>query len=461
VCSIAGWYCWGKSRPTPNALKGMLIAGRSRGTDAAGVCWQAPNGKIMLSKERGDAKDFIGMISDEAWAEIASSPTGLLHNRAKTKGTEYKPENNHPVSAFGWVVVHNGTLTNDDDVFEYHKEVRPADVDTVAINMLLSTQKDYYDSFRELTVLSGGCTAAMWKLDEPDKLGIIRLGPNELFLWEADGVIYWSSAPLASQALPYKSMGCLAFQNTALMPEDRLLVLDRVGGKARTFAMTRNPFLPPRKAKVYTFPPTADLPAGTLNETAGTPAAPVPVPPVPSGKTANKQESLHYRWEGSGKVNDIIKPPPMFDNVTPVWSNLMEVMARVRNSAAAYENMLTAYGTWHFTAHDYTPTNGGTSRVVERRFTGAKRQKPFLGEILGEMYPKLPALDSAFDLKLPLEVFILVVKMPETGVSFQYPGFMCPVCGITMLASEWHMTGMKCKFCNIKHYLPGPKKDPA
>lgn len=460
MCCIGGWYCWSDKRPAPQVIEGMLLAGRTRGQDAAGLAWRDSSGQIKIIKERGDAKDFVKKIDEPMWAEITGSRIGLLHNRAKTKGTEWKTENNHPVSAFGWVVVHNGTLQNDDDVFAYHGIERPAEVDTVAINMLLSRQKDYLSSFRELTVTSGGLTAAMWKVDEPDNLGIIRLGPNELFLWEQEKILYWSSSPVAGQALPYKALGSLVFQNTAFMPEDRLLVL--TPEKARTFALTRNPFLPPRKVVPYT-PPTgwtktpekSAIPAGTTSqESAGLDSDPSPSTGSASETTTTSFAKPTFSWKGPGRVGKFVKPPPMFEEMAPEFYNLFEIMTRVRDAEPPYCAIRTGYGTWHFHREPSTLKDG--EFYVARDFSPAKRQKTLFEIVFGEVYKKLPIHREAVDAfspddgKLVLEEFVTKMKMGTTGALLQKMGYMCPVCGITLRTAEWEQNLMRCKFCGIR-----------
>lgn len=473
MCCIGGWYCSGKKRPHPEMLKGMLLAGRTRGIDATGVAWRAPDDRIMFSKEKEDAKDFIGHISKESWEEIANSPIGLLHNRAKTKGTEWKPENNHPVVAFGWVVVHNGTLVNDDDLFAYHGITRPADVDSIAINMLLSREKKFPDCFRQLTTVSGGCTAAMWNVDHPDEIGIIRLGPNELFMWEWDDILYWSSSPHAGQVLPYRALGSLAFQNTAMLPEDRLLVLGPAQ-KARTFTLTRSPFTPVKKpvsAPYTTFPASAasstNSAAATKEpESSGDDGSEWEPGKTSSGSEASTEAKPSFKWEGGDRrfcaINGgaVIKPPPVFEQIPITWFDMFEINRRILKAGPGephYVQLKTAYGTWHLKEEMLAFKDGGTTKIVRREFSPAKRMKPFFLDVFGEAVPSFPLGEAAanrgtFDNKFPLEPFWLKLKLGDKS-SIETLGYMCPVCGVTLQGREWDEQKLKCRWCKVQSFL--------
>lgn len=448
----------------------MLLAGRTRGIDASGVAWRAPDGRIMFSKEREDAKDFVERVPN--WDEIAQSRIGLLHNRAKTKGSEWKAENNHPVVGFGWVVVHNGTLTNDDELFAYHQVERPAEVDSITINMLLSRQKEYPECFRQLTVTSGGLTAAMWKVDRPDEIGIIRLGPNELYMWEWDDILYWSSAPHAGEALPYRALGSIAFQSTAMLPEDRLLVLGP--GKARTFKMTRSPFSPKKVSAVVTTYPPYNNPASSATTT--------PVATVTSVTDGDDEQEpaasigsegpRNYKWmsagggrykitHGENSSSTMVKPSPIFAQMRDDWYDLFAVTRGVIADPNGYAAVKTAYGTWHLRKDRIAFKDGTESTIARREFAPAKRQKPFLNFVYGTSIPVLPLIESEYskyDQKLPLEPFWLKSKL-SNGSSMETLGYMCPVCGVTLRGKEWDEQKLRCRWCRVQGFLASPMQE--
>lgn len=421
MCSIGGWYSQGRSRPKPEFIRDLLLLGERKGSDATGIAWRDAAGVIRIIKDKSKAKEFVPRLTDDQWRAIAQSPIGLLHNRAKTKGSEQKDHNNHPIAEFGWIVIHNGTLRNDDDLFMYHKVARPAEVDTVAINLLLSRTDAWPECFRELTVAEGGLTAAMWKAADPDRLGLIRLGDNELYLWYHDDVIYWSSVPQAGQALPYRGLGSLAFQSSAWMPEGRLLVLEP--GGARTFALKRRPFVLPRAASIIS------------------PSVATPVTVVSAKPPANTKPS--YQWSRSNAGHFPIlkdKPPPMFEEIRPVWDDLLAENHAART--AGHGSLRTPYGTWRFWPQTVTLPSGTTTAVM-REFKPCKRQKAFLASVYGNQL-KLPVLSNDTTLPpIPLEKFSI-----SNAAGVVLPGFMCPACGIVAPSTHWKPTP-RCSFCRV------------
>lgn len=63
----------------------------------------------------------------------------LGHTRAKTKGTEFNPLNNHPIMVGNVIGIHNGKVSNDYVIYKNHSNMTPqGDVDSEAIIQLLA-----------------------------------------------------------------------------------------------------------------------------------------------------------------------------------------------------------------------------------------------------------------------------------------------------------------------------------
>lgn len=470
MCSIHGWYAWGEQRPDPITLRGMLLCGAERGgsapnysNDATGVAYLRDGG-IKILKDSGKAKDFVNNVKAEQWAAIAASPRGLMHNRARTKGA-INMVNNHPLDAFGWVIVHNGTISNDDDLFGHFKDPRPAEVDSITIPLVLSKGKDYLDSIKQMSVLSGGVTTAAWKVDEPDKLMIGRWGPNELYMWwdHAAQILYWSSAYASSAYFESKALGSLRFQTVTRLPEDRVVLL--TPEKARTFTLKRRPFLLPLdELKSYraSLTPATRLPgpAGTT----GTPAlvttsdttsksisgssgsSPFPMP----GMTAAGGK-LRWKWAPLAEAKN--KPIPIAEQMSAAFLDRTTIQEMLAAKTPGYVTVLTGYGTWH-----WSTVVMGTGEVKTLRwFKPARRTKPFLQAMFGTV-PTFPVVRKpdeahAFDGKLALERFNLIETNKE-GVSTIRPGLMCPICGVTQSTITWAYWEHTCRWCDVRSILP-------
>jgi hypothetical protein len=459
----------------------MLARGAERGgtapnysNDATGLAY-LKDGQIMLRKAGMKAKDFIEGVEEKDWQTVVASPIGLMHNRARSKGT-INPASNHPVSAFGWVAVHNGTISNDDDVFAYFKDERPADVDSIAIPLLLSKGKDMMNSIEQLSVLSGGVTTAFWSTGQLDTIGIGRWGPNELYMWydNARRIMYWSSAYLSGIYMEQHRMGSLRFQNITRLPEERVALL--TPERVRTFTLKRHSFLMPMpelSAYRNTVRPGPSKPASSTTDGSGTlpgantsggtppPGHGTTTPPILRRETLPKNgtttETKRWRWVPAADA-DISKPPPVAENVGAHFLSLVDTITELeKKTAPAFTAVHTAYGTWHFS----TAINNTSGAVVKMKwFKPAKRVKEYYQAQLGGV-PLLPAYEhepahGQLAQRYALEKFTLITG---SGVDHQpytyHHGFMCPTCGITQTAATWKYWNNQCKWCNVPHRKDG------
>jgi hypothetical protein len=168
----------------------LLLGIESRGKRATGFVAHKPGGKeIVLDKRAITATDFI--------KERLPIPQGaniwLGHTRLDTQGTPDKNENNHPVVCNTTFVTHNGTIRNDDELFEKHKITRNAEVDSAIIATLLD--KFGQDKVEEaLAQLQGGFSiAAIDPSKSPDTVVLANGGWPPLVLHESDKFVIWAS----------------------------------------------------------------------------------------------------------------------------------------------------------------------------------------------------------------------------------------------------------------------------
>ncbi|MEK6878655.1 MAG: class II glutamine amidotransferase, partial [Nanoarchaeota archaeon] len=129
-----------------NIAKGLLIANESRGIDSTGVFLQ--NGKYhVLSKNTCHAtkfvreKDVIKLFEKDSYLMLG-------HTRQATTGIVSK-QNAHPFIKGNIVGVHNGIISNDDDVAKENKF--KFNVDSEVIFQLLSKNKNnFVKTFKEI-----------------------------------------------------------------------------------------------------------------------------------------------------------------------------------------------------------------------------------------------------------------------------------------------------------------------
>ena len=425
MCGLGGYYCWGDARPSSAIIKNLLITNQARGRSAAGIAYLDSAGKIVYRKQKGPAEALVAGLKPQTWDEIAASPRAMIHARATTKGTEEDNVNNHPVSGLGWLAVHNGYVVNDDELFEYYKAKRFAEVDTAAVPLVLSQGSDYFDALRYLSLLAGSVSASVWSVKNPEHIAIFRLGPNEvwLFLDEKHEILYWSSAAEAIRHLPGTSLGPLQLRTVRQVPEGKIIVLSPEGREAtRLFEVTRSPFLP----------------AWVVGRRGGT-----------KSRTGSMDSKKNTTFSFTpAKIEG--RPTPCWDDVIHNWMILgIEVNAFSQQKALVGKTLQTPYGRWVFTR--------GGGLTIERDFLPQKRVKKYWYKELKKI-PVFPAQmteeqTTIYDDMLPLEHYTLKESL-LAGQEMQTMGLVCPWCGVIGRRVGWDTRQLRCDFCNIRSKPP-------
>jgi len=125
----------------------LLQATVERGKDATGVALLWADGNFLGLKMGLPSPDFIARFGNtekdfegflKLWREYPKLMKIFLgHCRKSSVGNSYDNKNNHPIQVGNIVMVHNGTLTNHDKIFDKLDCKRTGDVDSEAIGRLL------------------------------------------------------------------------------------------------------------------------------------------------------------------------------------------------------------------------------------------------------------------------------------------------------------------------------------
>lgn len=157
MCGLVGLLSYGKVSNTEEKTRQevmrfltteLLIQTEERGKDATGISTLFEDGDFMCQKMGVPASEFVfrhgGKETDyngymKLWEDY-SKPAKIViaHCRKSSVGSSINNGNNHPVRVGNICVVHNGTLTNHQKIFENLGIKRDNDVDTEAIARLLS-----------------------------------------------------------------------------------------------------------------------------------------------------------------------------------------------------------------------------------------------------------------------------------------------------------------------------------
>ena len=182
MCGIAGFSISDKDHRvirTRVLSEALLKQIQQRGRDATGAVWSeyTDNGtELYYAKEALPADDFIKR-------NISFIPkhtrTALLHTRYATKGSPENPDNNHPIVVPGIIGVHNGHISNDDEVFAELDVERIAEVDSEAIFQLLANSMDPVEA---LPTLEGRAAIAWYELNDASTMHLARLSGSPLWV---------------------------------------------------------------------------------------------------------------------------------------------------------------------------------------------------------------------------------------------------------------------------------------
>jgi glucosamine 6-phosphate synthetase-like amidotransferase/phosphosugar isomerase protein len=161
MCGIAGYSLSSRSSVDRTLAAQALLAGiAERGADAVGYAHRSPGDAYpTVTKQRTPASLLLERV------RVPESATELLvHVRDYTKGHPSIAANNHPVRHGPVVGIHNGIITNDDELlgqFECSRREPRMTVDSEAIFALAAHSQNDPKAFEALV----GAMATAW-LDE-------------------------------------------------------------------------------------------------------------------------------------------------------------------------------------------------------------------------------------------------------------------------------------------------------
>lgn len=176
-----------------NALAdALLVANEIRGTDAAGFLAVLDDGKVQVKKSTSPAGEFV--VDRPAFNEDAR--TVLLHTRYATRGSRYDVRNAHPVISGRCAAVHNGTIYNDDELFDAFKLPRKAEVDSEVIPALVD-HAGWENAEHAIEMLRGGAATAIVSVDHPRQVILAKTRDYPMHYLVTEDVVVWASTRAA------------------------------------------------------------------------------------------------------------------------------------------------------------------------------------------------------------------------------------------------------------------------
>jgi glucosamine 6-phosphate synthetase-like amidotransferase/phosphosugar isomerase protein len=188
MCGIAGYSFNTESDLDRTFTAQALLAGiAERGADAVGYAYRS-SGSVAVHKQRSGASALLDRVSvpDDA-SQV------LVHVRDYTKGHPTIEANNHPVRHGSVVGIHNGIITNDEEIFARHRfgHCEPEmTVDSEAIFALAELADSRAGALEELR----GSMASAW-MDErrADVLFLARGVGRPLWIGRGESEVLFAS----------------------------------------------------------------------------------------------------------------------------------------------------------------------------------------------------------------------------------------------------------------------------
>ena len=197
MCGIAGFSLSESSALDRTLVAQALLAGiAERGADAVGYAHRSPGEAVSVHKQRSGASALIEDVT------VPQSATEVLvHVRDYTKGHPSIAANNHPIRHGKVVGIHNGIITNDDELFEqrgWRRHEPDMTVDSEAIFALAEESENRAAALEHLY----GAMATAW-LDErrPGLLFLARGVGRPLWVGRGHRETFFASTKLALETV--------------------------------------------------------------------------------------------------------------------------------------------------------------------------------------------------------------------------------------------------------------------
>ena len=198
MCGIAGYSLRSRSRVDRTlAAQALLAAIAERGADAVGYAYRAPEDTYAtVVKQRTPASKLLERVAVPAEANQL-----LVHVRDYTKGHPSIAANNHPVRHGPVIGIHNGIITNDDELLAPHSCARAEPRMTVDSEAIFALAAHSRNDARALERLRGAMATGWVDEREQDVVFVARGSGRPLWLGECGDGVFFASTKLALEVV--------------------------------------------------------------------------------------------------------------------------------------------------------------------------------------------------------------------------------------------------------------------
>ena len=198
MCGIAG-YSLGKRSGADRTLaaQALLAAIAERGADAVGYAYRGRRDPYAtVVKQRTPASELLERV------EVPAAATELLvHVRDYTKGHPSIAANNHPVRHGPVIGIHNGIITNDDELLAPHSCARSEPRMTVDSEAIFALAAHSRNDAHALESLRGAMATGWLDEREPGTVFVARGSGRPLWIGEGRDGVFFASTKLALEVV--------------------------------------------------------------------------------------------------------------------------------------------------------------------------------------------------------------------------------------------------------------------
>jgi asparagine synthetase B (glutamine-hydrolysing) len=232
MCGIAGAYLRDPSFSVDldGLLDTMLDEIEHRGGDATGYLALDSEGVAEWHRAACDVPDFVKYRRPVP----KGTRTILAHTRYATQGLPAFIENNHPIRRGSFYVIHNGHVSNDQQLFKLSGRERFGQVDSEAIPARISSLGDLDHTEAVMEEIEGAAAIAAVDSKNPADLVLAKGHSSPLFVLVTNKIVLWGSTKATVEKAYKKHVGRLPRkrQIESLWPGD--LVRFRDGKQIRS-----------------------------------------------------------------------------------------------------------------------------------------------------------------------------------------------------------------------------------
>ena len=198
MCGIAGYSLGSRSTLERTlAAQALLAAIAERGADAVGYAYRRPGDPYAtVVKQRTPASQLLDRVSVPEEVDQL-----LVHVRDYTKGHPSVAANNHPVRHGPVVGIHNGIITNDDELLAPHSCARSEPRMTVDSEAIFAIAAHSRNDAHALEHLRGAMATAWLDEREPGVVFVARGSGRPLWVGEGRAGVFFASTKVALEVL--------------------------------------------------------------------------------------------------------------------------------------------------------------------------------------------------------------------------------------------------------------------